>query len=244
MRLLTWNLNHRAARRRIPTWVSAAVAGARPDVAVLTEYVVGPDHQAFVDALSASGLRCISVSERVGRENQLLIATRETHSAQPLEDPQIHRSLPSNIMQVRLDRSGVTVLGLRMPAYSGHDVPCKRQTWDWIHSLASRLESVPAIITGDLNTAFGDAVSHCGDRLGDLATAGWQCASPDGGSSWRHPRTGTGRAIDHLFLSSSMSATHSVYSWDFEGLSGSATGTVGLPDHAMLVATVDTNAAR
>lgn len=239
MRILTWNLNHRAARRRIPGWVTAAAMESCPDVIVFTEYVVGPDHQQFVASLDAGGLGCVSVTDRPGRENQLLIATREAHTRASLADPGIHVSLPSNTLEVRLDDSGVVVLGFRMPAYSGRDVECKRRTWDWLLEEASRLVSGPAIITGDFNTAFGDSVARCGDCIEELASDGWQSDAPAGGVSWRHPRTGTGRSIDHLFASPGMRLGGSTYSWEFEHVEGASPGAVGLPDHALLIARVD-----
>jgi hypothetical protein len=42
MKLLAWNLNHRAAPRRIPSWIAIAINEQAPDVLVLTEYVEGP----------------------------------------------------------------------------------------------------------------------------------------------------------------------------------------------------------
>jgi hypothetical protein len=49
VKILTWNLNHRAARRSIPIWVSRAIVAEAPDVVVLTEYVAGADHDRFLD---------------------------------------------------------------------------------------------------------------------------------------------------------------------------------------------------
>lgn len=41
VRLLTWNLNHRARRRAFRSGVSDTIQGLAPEVAVLTEYVEG-----------------------------------------------------------------------------------------------------------------------------------------------------------------------------------------------------------
>ena len=53
MRVLSWNLNHRAALRRVPSWIAKAVELQRADVAVFTEYVAGTDHDRFVGELSS-----------------------------------------------------------------------------------------------------------------------------------------------------------------------------------------------
>jgi hypothetical protein len=51
MKLLAWNLNHRAARRQIPSWIAAAINEQAPDILVLIEY-----HDLFLDTLKARGL--------------------------------------------------------------------------------------------------------------------------------------------------------------------------------------------
>ena len=78
MKLLAWNLNHRAARRQIPLWIAAAINEQAPDILVLTEYVEGPDHDFFLASLNANGLSEFSCSTQPGRENQVLIASRDT----------------------------------------------------------------------------------------------------------------------------------------------------------------------
>jgi hypothetical protein len=74
MKLLAWNLNHRAARRQIPSWIAAAINEQAPDILVLTEYVEGPDHDFFLTSLNANGLSEFSCSAQPGRENQVLIS--------------------------------------------------------------------------------------------------------------------------------------------------------------------------
>jgi hypothetical protein len=48
MKLLAWNLNHRAARHRIADWIGSAIVGHSADVVVLTEYIEGPDRERFL----------------------------------------------------------------------------------------------------------------------------------------------------------------------------------------------------
>ena len=79
VKLLAWNLNHRAARQRIPSWIAAAIEEQDPDVLVLTEYVEGPDHDDFLASLNANGLSTSSCSAQPGRQNQMIIASRYSH---------------------------------------------------------------------------------------------------------------------------------------------------------------------
>jgi endonuclease/exonuclease/phosphatase (EEP) superfamily protein YafD len=239
MKLLAWNLNHRAARRQIPSWIAAAINEQAPDILVLTEYVEGPDHDFFLASLNANGLSEFSCSAQPGRENQVLIASRDMQRRYELVAPQIHPSVPSNFLEVSLGDLGPTVLGFRMPAFEAKERALKRLTWNWLLGEADRLRAGSALIVGDFNTAPGDSVSRCGECLAKLID-GWQHARPASGYSWRHPQFGTERQIDHIFLSASLVPRRVEYSWDFERLAPEGTSRkVGHPDHAMLVCEFD-----
>jgi exonuclease III len=240
VRLIAWNLNHRAARRRIPDWIASTIAAKCPDLVVLTEYVEGPDHGQFLAVLCSCGLSHASLTSQPGRQNQVLLVSREAHVRNALDIPDIHPSVPSNVLEVTLERSGVSVLGFRMPAFNGSDRALKRPTWDWLLREAESLRDLPALITGDFNTAIGDSLANCGDCLKSLIRQGWRLASPAVGDSWYHPRSGKGRRIDHLCLSRKLLAREVEYCWDFRNAAPEAVvNRVGSPDHAMLVAEID-----
>jgi endonuclease/exonuclease/phosphatase (EEP) superfamily protein YafD len=240
MKLLAWNLNHRAARRRIPSWIATAIDEQAPDVLVLTEYVEGPDHDFFLATLNANGLCTFSCTTQPGGENQLLIASRDAQRRYELVAPDIHPSVPSNILEVSLASPGATVLGFRMPAFEAKDRALKRLTWNWLLGEADRLRAGSALIVGDFNTAPGDSEARCGDCLEKLIQGGWQHVRPASGYSWRHPQSGTERQIDHIFLSASLVPRRVEYLWGFERLAPEGTsGKAGCPDHAMLVCEFD-----
>lgn len=238
MRLLTWNLNHRAARRAIPNWVPVAIGDQQPDLAVLTEYVEGAGHDGFLSALADLGLSYPMASRRTARQNQVLIVSRLPIACGQLIGPAIHPAVPSNILHVVVPGLSFHLLGCRVPAFdqgaSGRAL--KRAVWEWLIQAGQRLEAQPAAITGDLNTAIGDSAKDCGDMVLALAQSGWQHAIPDTGCSWKAPRSATERRIDHTFLSPSIAEAQARYVWDFEAmLPGGVPGVVGTPDHAMLV---------
>lgn len=235
MRVLSWNLNHRAAKRRIPDWLSHAIAAHAPDVMVLTEYVEGTDHDQFVKALHGVGLRYNSISHPVPRQNQVLIATRLPHRIGHLSPPTIHPAVPSNALHVVLDEPELDLIGFRMPAFVEGRRRLKRETWEWLLQAAASLSHVPAVITGDLNTAPQDSVADCGDCLKQLMRIGWHHARPTTGFSWVHPRWGTERQIDHTFVSPLLSVIHAHYSWTFRDEAPATQPKVGHPDHAMLI---------
>ena len=240
MKLLAWNLNHRAARRRILPWIAIAIAEQSPDILVLTEYVEGPDHDSFLATLKAQGLLKFSFTSQPGGQNQLLIASRDIQQRQHLTVPDIHPSVAPNVLEVSVAIPSVTVLGFRMPAFEPNERALKRQTWNWLLGEANRLRAGAALIVGDFNTAPGDSEAYCGDCLQELIRGGWQHARPASGYSWRHAQSGTERQIDHIFLSGSLVPKQVEYLWGFERLAPQgAAGKVGSPDHAMLVCEFD-----
>lgn len=240
MKLVAWNLNHRAARRRIPSWIATAIVEQAPDVLVLTEYVEGPDHDSFLAALKGTGLCEFSCTTQPGRQNQLLIASRDAQRRYELVAPDIHPSVPSNILEVSLASAEVTVLGFRMPAFKEKKRTLKRLTWNWLLAEADRLRAGSAIIVGDFNTAPGESKAQCGDCLEKLVRSSWQHARPASGYSWRHSHSGTERQIDHIFLSAFLVPRHVEYVWEFERLAPEGTSRkTGSPDHAMLVCELD-----
>jgi Endonuclease/Exonuclease/phosphatase family len=240
MKLLAWNLNHRAARRQIPSWIAAAINEQAPDILVLTEYVEGPDHDFFLAGLNVSGLSEFSCSTQPGRENQVLIASRDMQRRYELVAPHVHPSVLPNILGVSLGSPDLAVLGFRMPAFAAKERALKRLTWNWLLGEADRLRAGSALIVGDFNTAPGDSEARCGDCLTRLIQDGWQHVRPASGYSWRHPQFGTERQIDHIFLSASLVPRQVEYLWEFERLAPEGTSRkVGRPDHAMLVCEFD-----
>lgn len=234
IRVITWNLNHRAKRHQIPRWIAGSILSAEPDVVVLTEYVEGADHRQFVDDLKAGGLAFFQKTDYTPKENQILIASRESLVRGNISAPGIYSSVPQNVLHVR--QNGVDILGFRMPSGKAFDRPYKRSTWDWLLGAATQLGNKPAIVVGDFNTAPGDTDGYCGDCLEKMAEIGWSRAASTG-YSWKG--RGVERQIDHIFTSPSLTLLDAEYKWNFQELvPDAASGKVGIPDHAMLVADV------
>ena len=235
MKVLAWNVNHRAAKRKMPGWIAIAIADVAPQVLILTEYVTGPDHQRFTDELSKTDLPHLLGSDYVEGQNQVLIAAAEPMTRGTIVGPQIHPAVPPNALHVILSGSGIHCLGFRMPAFTGIEMPKKRQTWDWLLGASQELRSYPSFIAGDFNTAEEDSASYCGDCLRQLARE-WKHARPSSGHSFKSVLSMSTRCIDHIFASPSIEVSAPRYSWDFHRHGDDAkSGKVGIPDHAMLI---------
>ena len=239
VKILAWNLNHRAARRRIPAWVYGAIAAESPDVVILTEYVEGEDHAHFVGELAALGLVHADKTKRQGRQNELLVLARQPLKPGGIGVPAIHPSVPSNFLHVRLVQCGIDVIGFRMPAFAGKELPRKRETWEWLIGELASLDH-RTVVVGDFNTQQGDASVLCGDCLERVAALGWTVAIPSDGFSWKSPGRGSGRKLDFALVSPGLRVESVSYSWAFTGLATEAAELrTGLPDHAMLLLHVE-----
>jgi endonuclease/exonuclease/phosphatase family metal-dependent hydrolase len=209
MKILAWNVNHRARRKAIPHGLVDAVGALAPDLVVLTEYVQSDAHGAFTRALGAVGLLHARVSVEAPGQNQVLIASRWPLVDGDIRAPAIAPALPSNALHVQVPDGGVDVLGLRIPDYS-REPAIRRQCWNWLLSTAKTVSERPFVIAGDFNTDPRYPRARCGDRIGQLVDAGFTHASPVLGASYWTPN-GHGVRIDHAFASKTLAVLHAEY---------------------------------
>jgi hypothetical protein len=232
MRIVAWNVNHRARAKDIPNQLTEAIGALDPDVIVLTEYVHGPSRAGFHASLVQHGFCHLLMSERTPRENQVLIAARSALEAGPIFAPAIAPSVPSNALHVRLPQDGLEILGVRVPDYS-KALKTKRACWDWILQTAKKVHDRPFVIIGDFNTDPKYPPSECGDRIGRLVESGWQLGSPpDGASFWT--LGGHAVRIDHAFVSRHLVVERAAYVTSFEQYMFAGKEPGALSDHAVL----------
>ncbi|WP_430407438.1 hypothetical protein [Hydrogenophaga sp.] len=225
-------MNHRAKSRKIPAWIVAAIEQREPGLLVLSEYVEGLGHQEFIGALADIGLPYVTCSTRVPGHNQILIACSVPLLPGKERAPALHEAVPPNFLHVTLADTRLDCFGVRVPVGSGFD-HMKRSLWKWLLETAASYVDNRALLTGDLNTHPGDSYARCGDCLTSLSELGWRSGSPAKGASFGGPE-GT-RRIDHLYVTSSLAVSNSVYDWGWTKAE-SGWDKVGLPDHAMIVA--------
>jgi endonuclease/exonuclease/phosphatase family metal-dependent hydrolase len=234
MRLVTWNVNHRAREKAIPQGLPEIIASLEPDLVVLTEYVHGESRQWFLDQLAGLGLPYWLVSRVTPKgENHVLVSSRTPIVAGDIEAPAIAPSVPSNALHAILPREGIEILGLRVPDYS-KQLAIKRACWDWIIETARAVKDRPFVVLGDFNTDSRYPRSSCGDCIDKLVATGWQLASPgDGASFWSFKDSSPCR-IDHAFVSRHFAVIDTRYVTEFQDQRFVGIGPKAVSDHAIL----------
>lgn len=235
MKLLTWNVNHRTCNKTIPYNMAEAIASLKPDVIVLTEYVPGSSHKIFVEQLDSYGFTHHVMSKRVLKENQVFIAANKMLECGEIQAPtNIEKSLPSNVLHVHLPEMRFDILGLRVPDYSKQAI-IKHQCWDWIMKVAAENKALPFVIMGDFNTDPDYPHALCGDRINQLVTEGWQHAMPKYGASYWAIRNGSGKRLDHAFISRHFDFLASEYISESDSYVFAGKKAEAMSDHAVLL---------
>ncbi len=198
MDIATWNLNHRVGKVRFrPEAANAAVAlGA--DVLVLTEFYPQEHESRFRDVLRSGGLSEQVMSEQPTEvANRILIASRLPLAPLTIEGPTFDQQFPANIAAVSLPSVGLSIVGVRVPAYAAKESAFLHQAWDWLESTAAMLRHGAAVLLGDLNVSVASTETRGGDHFRRILASGWQRAAPaDGATYFGHG--GRTSEIDHI----------------------------------------------
>jgi len=198
MKVIAWNVNHRAKEKKIPGNMVDGIVSLNPDVVILTEFVQGPSRDKFIKSLVNSGLVHVRISNYVPAENNILVASRFIINIGEIKAPGIAPSIPYNFYHIELPTEDIHILAIRIPDYSSFP-KIKRDYWDWILDMASQVKDKNCLFCGDLNTSPEYTKAKCGDRIQKLIDLGWKKVSPDTGNTYWNPK-GYGVQIDHAFI--------------------------------------------
>lgn len=192
MKLVTWNVGHRKGRKPLVPDLAKALASAKPDVVVVTDYLPDATDKPFIEALARAGLGHRMTSVQVKAQRQVLIASREPVTAGDIECCGISTATRPNWLHARTE-SGTEIVGFRVPIFTKRGM--KQTYWEWlINEALPRLIEKPSVLMGDFNAA----PSYRPLLL--AVAAGWQLATPEAGWSHKTPKT-EGVAIDHGLVS-------------------------------------------
>jgi hypothetical protein len=199
MLICSWNLNNRVGYVPFRPEAAQAVAALDADVIVLNEFYPAGREAAFRQVLSDGGWTHQLMSPDTGaKANRVLIASRLPFQDSGMAHPDFDTQFPANVAAARFE-NGLTLVGLRIPAYTGADLPLTTKAWDWVQETAQRLVDQPAVIVGDLNTSVKATGRWARPQLAQMLAHGWRRAEPLDGPSY-FGANGVQSEIDHLLF--------------------------------------------
>jgi hypothetical protein len=237
MRIACWNLNNRVGKVRFRPEAALAAGELDADLLVLTEYHPRGQGPAFQSTLESAGFpHQVLSSQSPERANQLLMASKLPLQPSDLPLPTFDNQLPANLVAVTVPAIGLSVLGVRIPAYQSKERHLLKCSWHWLEAAARSWISRPSIIIGDLNVRVTSPATKAGDSFRRIMAAGWQRAEPTGAGSFISHQGSTSE-IDHALLSPGCALRSAAYvtRTDHHVLAG-APG--ALSDHAALLVEV------
>jgi hypothetical protein len=231
MRIVSWNLGHQTREAPISDSLGEVLLALRPDVVVLNEFVDGPSRVDLRSMLQRLGMPHVQVSERIGRHNQVLIASSEPTVAGDLQGPSLTGGAgESNFLHLRFD-SGYELVGVRVPTYQRLELT---QYWEQLVALIRSTNGRKIAWIGDFNADPDNPRSFGGRFLSQLESEGWVIPRATGAwSFWR------GSRIDHLLVSPSLACSAAEYVVTVKGRTiAGQRSQEHISDHAALLGTV------
>lgn len=236
MRIVSWNLGHQTQERRLKPRLQEALALLVPDVLVLNEYVHGPSRDLFVEALRGQSLANLLVSERVGKNNQILIASCVAMRRGDLDGPpSADGGGESNFLHVVIPEYSLEIVGLRVPAYERRDE--LGAYWDGLARLMVSAEDRAIVFIGDFNADPDSTKSVGSKQLASLRGRGWNVPSPSGAHSFK-----SGARIDHIAASKTVAALRAKYVDRIGAIKLCGAAAEAISDHAPIVVDLEINA--
>jgi len=230
LRLISWNLGHRTREKAIPANFYQAVHALRPDVLVLNEFRDGPSRSELRTRLRGLGMPHVLASTCLDGHNQVLVASQTPIETGDIPAPQAPDShAQTNFLAVRHVGSGLTIVGMRAPAYAKR---AEMQAYWQAMGQILRSSKGPVVLAGDFN------VDPSGPRalpvFTHLRLRGWKLPQPSGPWSFV-----SGSRIDHVLASPPAGIVTCEYVREAGGvILAGADPLMRVSDHAALVAEV------
>jgi endonuclease/exonuclease/phosphatase family metal-dependent hydrolase len=198
MKIATWNLNNRVGKVRFRPEAADAAVALGADVLVLTEFFPQEHENRFRNTLRNAGLSEQVMSPQPAEvANRVLIASRLPLFPLTIESPTFDQQFRANVAAVSVPSIGLSIVGVRVPAYGAKQSAFLIQAWDWLESTAATLRHSAAVMLGDLNLSAASPDSRGGGHFRRILASGWQRAAPaDGATYFGHG--GRTSEIDHI----------------------------------------------
>ena len=236
VKIIAWNLNHRAGMKTIPESVAGVIRKLSPDILVLTEYVDSDSHTAFKQSLVDMGLSHISLSTKRDGHNQVLLASRSRHTVggipSPMESHAYTNFLPSTFPEL-----DTIIVGIRAPAYKASAEV--RSYWVELTKILETASLKKLVLVGDLNGDPDSPASIGGGYLKALRARGWKIPSPTGDWSYISSDGLHRSRIDHVLASPAVGAVVASYITEVNGITVAGTKDLKpISDHAIILCKV------
>lgn len=236
--ILAWNLNHRATMKVVPPAVTVAIKNLGADIVVLNEYTDGERREYFKSSLEEIGYGSLIVSTKLGRENQVLIASRMPIEHGEITAPGFDDSARTNFLHVLAPEWGLDIVGVRCPAY-------KRRKdlslyWSELQTIMSAAAERRAVFIGDFNGDPDRPKTPAGRHLAGLRRKGWAVPSPAGEWSYISHDARRRSRLDFVAATPSTKILTASYIHEVLGivLAGPAESKP-ISDHAALLTSID-----
>lgn len=234
LRILAWNLNHRKTMKAIPHETVSAIYKLDVDLVILNEYTDGDRREPFKESLRDIGFSNILISQKIGRSNQVLIASKLDLEAGKLAAPTIGDSSRTNFLHVVLPSIGLNVVGLRCPMIKPRrDL---NSYWDELRTIIDTTGLDPVVFIGDFNGDPDGKKSPAGTHLSELRANGWHVPAPVGDWSYISFDGSKRSRLDHVAGSPNIKVTAANYVTRVdETLLAGLSSEKPISDHAALV---------
>jgi|WetSurSiteA1Bulk_404760.scaffolds.fasta_scaffold12003_2 hypothetical protein len=185
MKIVTWNLNNRVGTVRFRPEAAEAAIALGSDVIVFNEFFPQAHETRFRATLTAAGWHHQLMSPDSGEKaNRVLIVSRIPLEPLPVALPTFDLQFSPNLLCAYLPTLGLSLVGVRIPAYVGSTASMILRSWDWVVETAASLRGTPSIILGDLNVSLNSPKSKGGEHFRRILDDGWHRALPVGTASY------------------------------------------------------------
>ena len=233
MKVASWNLNHRTIEKPIPAEALKFFAAFAPDLIALNEFVDGKTRSAFWADLKGMGYKHQLISEKIGKQNQVFIASKAAISQGDLMPPQQDPAAITNFLHVKVDGTDIEIVGFRAPAYKAFQ---ERQSY-WVE-LAAIMRSAAnrrIVFIGDINYDPFPGVAASSPEIRFDMAGRYSIPNPKGEWSFISLDGKARTRIDHAFVADGVSVVNAEYLTTYQGIKlAGGKGAGAVTDHAVL----------
>ena len=237
MKIASWNLNHRTIEKPIPAEALRFFAAFGADLLVLNEFVDGHSRQQFRSELEKNGYKHQLVSSKIGKQNQIFVASKIAISRGDLNPPQQDDAAITNFLHITIDGTSLEIVGFRAPAYESSTE--RHSYWQELAAIMRSVGSRPIIFIGDVNyDPFSGITASVPEIRFDLAGS-YSIPNPKGEWSFISLDGKNRTRIDHAIVADGVKVAHAEYFSSYDGISlADSHGKGAITDHAVLSLTL------